>query len=59
MASETRRVIWRHPRGIYDVVEVSGIGTFGRSYRYCETVRTPERDRREMLHASMRKTKYT
>ena len=23
MADETRRVIWRHPRGIYETVEVS------------------------------------
>ena len=29
MAAETRRVIWRHPRGIYETVEVSGTGVFG------------------------------
>ena len=46
MATETRRVIWRHPRGIYEVIEVSGIGVFGVPYRYRETVPTPDRDMR-------------
>ena len=31
-AEETRRVIWRHPRGIYETVEVSGTGVFGVPY---------------------------
>ena len=26
MAAETRRIIWRHPKGIYETVEVSGTG---------------------------------
>ena len=34
MADETRRVIWRHPRGIYETVEVSGTGVFGVPYSY-------------------------
>lgn len=46
MATETRRVIWRHPRGIYEVIEVSGIGVFGVPYRYRETAPTPDRDMR-------------
>lgn len=37
-AEETRRVIWRHPRGIYETVEVSGTGVFGVPYSYRETV---------------------
>ena len=46
MASETRRVVWRHPRGIYETVEVSGTGVFGVPYCYRETVYTQERDAR-------------
>ena len=46
MASETRRVVWRHPRGIYETVEVSGTGVFGVPYSYRETVYTQERDAR-------------
>lgn len=46
MAAETRRVIWRHPRGIYETVEVSGTGVFGVPYSYRETVYTANRDTR-------------
>ncbi len=46
-SSETRRVIFRHPRGIYETVEVTG-EAFGEPYRYTETIRTPKRDERRM-----------
>lgn len=49
MAAETRRVIFRHPRGIYETVEVTG-EAFGEPYRYTETVRTPKRDERRMVN---------
>lgn len=49
MATEQRRVIWRHPKGIYETVEVSGTGVFGEPYCYTETVRTPKRDERRMV----------
>ena len=49
MATETRRVIFRHPRGIYETVEVTG-EAFGEPYRYTETVRTPKRDERRMVN---------
>lgn len=45
-AEETRRIIWRHPKGIYETVEVSGTGVFGVPYSYRETVYTQERDAR-------------
>lgn len=48
--TETRRVIFRHPRGIYETVEVSGTGVLGEPYRYTETVRTPKRDERRMVN---------
>ena len=48
MATETRRVIFRHPRGIYETVEVTG-EAFGEPYRYTETVRTPKRDSQPMV----------
>ena len=45
MAAETRRIIWRHPKGIYETVEVSGTGVFGVPYSYRETVYTQDRDK--------------
>lgn len=50
MAAETRRVIWRHPKGIYETVEVSGTGVFGVPYCYRETVYTQDRDTRGVAH---------
>ena len=49
-SNETRRVIWRHPKGIYETVEVSGIGVFGIPYRYRETVYAADRDARGVAH---------
>lgn len=46
MATEQRRTIWRHPRGIYETVEVSGVDFFGEHYCYRETVYTPKQDTR-------------
>ena len=43
-SNEQRRVIWRHPQGIYETVEVSGTGVFGVPYCYRETVYTQDRD---------------
>lgn len=45
-SNEQRRVIWRHPKGIYETVEVSGTGVFGVPYSYRETVYTQDRDTR-------------
>ena len=50
MATEQRRVIWRHPKGIYETVEVSGTGVFGVPYSYRETVYTQDRDTRGVAH---------
>ena len=50
MAAETRRDIWRHPKGIYETVEVSGTGVFGVPYSYRETVYTQDRDKRGVAH---------
>lgn len=30
-SNEQRRVIWRHPKGIYETVEVSGVGRIRRA----------------------------
>ena len=49
MNKSERRVIFRHPRGIYETVEVTG-EAFGELYRYTETVRTPKRDERRMVN---------
>ena len=50
MATEQRRIIWRHPKGIYETVEVSGTGVFGVPYSYRETVYTANRDARGVAH---------
>lgn len=50
MNKSERRVIWRHPRGIYETVEVSGTGVFGVPYSYRETVYTANRDARGVAH---------
>ena len=44
------QVIWRHPRGRFDVVETCGISPLGTPYRIREAVLTPERDARGILH---------
>ena len=49
-SNEQRRVIWRHPKGIYETVEVSGTGVFGVPYSYRETVYTQDRDTRGVAH---------
>lgn len=49
-SNEQRRVIWRHPKGIYETVEVSGTGVFGVPYCYRETVYTQDRDTRGVAH---------
>lgn len=41
-SNEQRRVIWRHPKGIYETVEVSGTGVFGVPYSYREKLYTPK-----------------
>lgn len=53
MATEQRRVIWRHPKGIYETVEVSGTGVFGVPYSYRETVYTQDRDARGVVTKSL------
>ncbi len=40
------RVIWRHPRGRFDVIETRGTSLLGPPYAIRETVFTPERDKR-------------
>ena len=44
------RVIWRHPRGRFDVIEYLGKSPLGTQYRIREAVLTPERDARGILH---------
>ena len=40
------RVIWKHPRGRFVVIETSGVNAMGGSYAIREAVLTPEHDRR-------------
>ena len=43
------RVLFRHPKGRFDVIERCGVGALGRDYCIRETVLTPERDSRGQL----------
>lgn len=43
------RVIWRHPRGRFDVVETCGTSPLGPPYVIREAVFTPERDARGQI----------
>ena len=45
-SAETRRVVYRHPRGRYEIIEIAGVDCYGQPYRYRETRQTPRRDRR-------------
>lgn len=49
-AGTESRVIWRHPRGRFDVVETCGTSPLGPPYRIREAVLTPERDERGIAH---------
>lgn len=49
MDRKKETVIYRHPQGRYEVVEISGTDLFGGTYRYRETRRTPKRDARGLL----------
>lgn len=49
MDRKKETVIYRHPQGRYEVVEISGTDMFGGTYRYRETRRTPKRDARGLL----------
>ena len=44
------RVIWRHPRGRFDVIETRGTSPLGPPYAIRETVFTPERDKRGQIN---------
>lgn len=44
------RIVWRHPRDRFDVIEFQGTSPLGTPYRIREAVLTPERDARGILH---------
>lgn len=44
--NEKKRVVYRHPKGRFEVVEVSGRNMMGQAYRYREAHLTPARDSR-------------
>lgn len=46
------RIIYRHPKGRFDVVERRGRNIFGMEYRVREAVATPQRDKRGLLHTA-------
>lgn len=46
------RVIWKHPRGRFVVIETSGVNAMGGSYAIREAVLTPENDRRGQINAA-------
>lgn len=46
------RIIYRHPKGRFDVIESRGRNIFGEEYRVREAVATPRRDKRGLLHTA-------
>ena len=50
--SSSKKVIWRHPRGRFMVVESSGTNQMGTPYRIREAILTPEYDRRGQINAA-------
>lgn len=50
--SSSKKVIWRHPRGRFVVVESSGTNQMGTPYRIREAILTPEHDRRGQINAA-------
>lgn len=46
---ETKRVVYRHPLGRYEVVETTGVNQMGNTYRFREAFLTPGRDARGRL----------
>ena len=49
-AGTESRVIWRHPRGRFDVVEFCGKSPFGTPFSIREAFLTPEMDERGLFH---------
>ena len=47
--NESKKVVYRHPKGRFEVVEVSGRNMMGQAYRYREAHLTPARDSRGFL----------
>ena len=52
----SKKTIFVHPNGYFEVVEISGVNLMGDTFRYREAFYTPNRDRREVareedLHA--------
>ena len=45
-AEKRQAVIYRHPRGRFEIVETSWVNADGSSVRIRETVMTPQRDKR-------------
>ena len=45
-------IVYRHPKGRFDVVERHGRNIFGEEYRIREAVATPRRDQRGLLHTA-------
>ena len=48
--SEKQRIVYRHPLGRYEVIEVTGVNIMGDTYRIREAELTPERDARGLLN---------
>lgn len=43
------RIVYRHPKGRFEVVETIGTNMMGNTYRFREAVLTPEKDERGLL----------
>lgn len=48
--SAEQRIVYRHPRGRFDVIEFCGKSPFGTPFSIREAFLTPERDARGLFH---------
>lgn len=52
LRTSKKTTIFVHPKGYFEVVEISGVNLMGDTFRYREAFYTPNRDRRGIAHMS-------
>ncbi len=48
--TKSRRTVFEHPAGRFEVIEISGVNLMGDPFSYHEAVFTPKRDKRGVAH---------
>ena len=50
MRTKSKKTVFVHPNGYFEVVEVSGVNLMGDPFHYCKAIYTPNRDKRGIAH---------